>query len=105
MPQRSPENGRINWHQKAINVERFIRAQTRPYPGAFGSLEGEPLTIWAARSFRQDSAGELGRVTRKGKRFLVGCGYDALELLEASYGGRDYEQSRLSKLLRGGSSC
>ena len=33
MPQRGPEDGVIDWNLEGEFIERFIRAQTRPYPG------------------------------------------------------------------------
>lgn len=45
LPQRSPENGWIDWNQDADIIARFIRAQTRPYPGASTHrLIGSPRT-------------------------------------------------------------
>ena len=47
-PQRAPEDGRIDWRWPARRVYDFIRAQSRPYPGAFSTFRGERLTIWRA---------------------------------------------------------
>lgn len=47
MPQRSPEDGRIDFTQPARKVYDFIRAQTRPYPGAFSTDWGGKVTIWS----------------------------------------------------------
>lgn len=50
MPQRKPEDGLIGWHSKSgLQVYNWIRAQTRPYPGAFTYLGQEKVTIWKAR--------------------------------------------------------
>jgi methionyl-tRNA formyltransferase len=50
MPQRKPEDGLIVWHSKSgLQVYNWIRAQTRPYPGAFTYLGQEKVTIWKAR--------------------------------------------------------
>ena len=40
LPRRRPADGLLDWHQSAINVYNFIRALTRPYPGAFSFLDG-----------------------------------------------------------------
>jgi methionyl-tRNA formyltransferase len=48
VPQRSPADGRIDWTWDAPRIDRFIRAQTKPYPGAFTDLEGKRVRIWAA---------------------------------------------------------
>jgi len=47
-PQRSPADGRIDWTWSAERIDRFIRAQTRPYPGAFTEVGGKRVTIWSA---------------------------------------------------------
>jgi methionyl-tRNA formyltransferase len=47
-PNRSPEDGLIDWNQPAKRIYDFVRAQTHPYPGAFtiDSNTGRKLTIW-----------------------------------------------------------
>jgi methionyl-tRNA formyltransferase len=47
-PQRTPEDGEIDWTRSAVEIRNFIRAQTRPYPGAFTLLNGKKITIWDA---------------------------------------------------------
>ena len=46
--QRSPEDGRIDWQWSAEKIKNFIKAQTRPYPGAFTDVGGKRLRIWNA---------------------------------------------------------
>ena len=49
VPQRRPEDGLIDWRTKsAEQVYDWVRAQTRPYPGAFTFFGGEKVTIWRA---------------------------------------------------------
>jgi methionyl-tRNA formyltransferase len=48
LPRRRPADGRINWQPPAKAVYDFIRALTRPYPGAFSRLEGKRWRIWSA---------------------------------------------------------
>ena len=55
-PQRSPADGRIDWSRTAEEVDRFIRAQTRPYPGAWTVIDGKRVTIWQAEV--EDAGGE-----------------------------------------------
>jgi UDP-4-amino-4-deoxy-L-arabinose formyltransferase/UDP-glucuronic acid dehydrogenase (UDP-4-keto-hexauronic acid decarboxylating) len=48
-PQRLPEDGEIDWNRPATAVCSFIRALTRPYPGAFSRLgSGGKMIIWKA---------------------------------------------------------
>ena len=48
-PQRSPPDGRIDWAaHSAQQVHDWVRAQSRPYPGAFAELNGRRITVWGA---------------------------------------------------------
>lgn len=48
VPQRSPEDGEIDWSWPSDRIDAFIRAQTRPYPGAWTMIGGKKVTIWDA---------------------------------------------------------
>ena len=48
-PQRKPEDGEINVNWSADKIHNFIRAQTKPYPGAFFIINGKKITIWDAK--------------------------------------------------------
>jgi len=47
---RLPQDGLIDWHQKTIQIDRLIRALTKPYPGAFTYVNGKKLIIWIAET-------------------------------------------------------
>lgn len=49
--QRSPEDGLIDWTWPSERIRNFIRAQTRPYPGAFTRIAGKRVVIWDADVF------------------------------------------------------
>jgi len=52
LPQRLPEDGAIDWRRGAGEIDRFVRALSRPYPGAFSWLpSGEKITFWRVRPF------------------------------------------------------
>ncbi|MCP5396153.1 MAG: methionyl-tRNA formyltransferase [Sphingomonadaceae bacterium] len=46
LPRRRPEHGLLDWARPAREVYDFIRALTRPYPGAFSAADGELTMIW-----------------------------------------------------------
>ena len=48
LPRRRPADGLLDWHQSAVSVYNFIRALTRPYPGAFSFLDGRRWMIQSA---------------------------------------------------------
>jgi len=47
-PQRKPKDGLIDWTKSPKEIRNFIRAQTKPYPGAFTIINGKKITIWDA---------------------------------------------------------
>jgi methionyl-tRNA formyltransferase len=47
-PQRKPEDGRIDWGWSKEKIGNFIRAQTKPYPGAFTIIRDKKIIIWDA---------------------------------------------------------
>ena len=50
VPQRRPEDGLLDWTALTErSAHDWVRAQTRPYPGAFTRVRAERLTIWRAR--------------------------------------------------------
>jgi methionyl-tRNA formyltransferase len=46
LPGRQPKDGLLNWGMKNAEVYDFVRALTKPYPGAFSWLDGKRWTIW-----------------------------------------------------------
>ena len=46
--QRTPEDGLIDWRNSAEKIARLVRAVSRPYPGAFTSINGRRIIIWKA---------------------------------------------------------
>lgn len=40
-PQRRPEDAEINWFSSSLSAYDLIRAQTKPYPGAFTFRKGK----------------------------------------------------------------
>jgi methionyl-tRNA formyltransferase len=47
-PRRTPEMGVTDWNRPAAAVHDWIRAQTRPYPGAFTSRDGRRVMLWGS---------------------------------------------------------
>ena len=46
--QRIPSDGEIDWNDTPQNIKNFIRAQTKPYPGAFTYINNKKVVIWDA---------------------------------------------------------
>ncbi len=43
---RKPEDGRIDFSWPGLRIHNFVRALTRPYPGAFADVGGHRLVLW-----------------------------------------------------------
>lgn len=93
LKRRRPADGHIDWEQTSTDVYNFIRALTRPYPGAFSSLRGQPWHVWHAAALPASVTAPappgtvLGPVVspRDGAcGQLVACGEGAVILLELS---------------------
>jgi methionyl-tRNA formyltransferase len=63
--QRAPNHGWIDWRQPARRVFDFIRAQSRPYPGAFTYYRGEKVVIWQAQLVDMEFHATPGQVAMK----------------------------------------
>lgn len=101
-PQRSPTDGKIAWDHDCGYVDRFIRAQTHPYPGAFTSLDGERFTIWAASPDEYSLAGEPGTVVRSGETYRVCCAKGSIALDAVQYRDQEIAGAELCDLLGDG---
>lgn len=97
-PQRSPKDGRIDWTQDAVSIDRFIRAQTRPYPGAYTTLDGESLTIWSASRSVESLGLPPGTVLCDGAVYQVSCGSGSIVLGSLQYRNQDIAGAQLADL-------
>jgi UDP-4-amino-4-deoxy-L-arabinose formyltransferase/UDP-glucuronic acid dehydrogenase (UDP-4-keto-hexauronic acid decarboxylating) len=53
-PKRNPSDGLIDWSDTVFNIERMVRAVTRPFYGAFSYLESHEIRIYRASLFYTD---------------------------------------------------
>ena len=109
LPRRRPADGLINWDQEACAVYNFIRGLTRPYPGAFGWIDGRRWAVWRAAllparaSPASAAPGEVLGATvspvEEACGQVVACASGAVTLLEVEGDdGTVYSGRRLSEL-------
>jgi len=82
-PKRTPADGIIDWETRAPYLYDWVRAQTRPYPGAFTFLGDEKVVVWDARPVALEEsvpAGTIVEVSSEGP--VVACGEGGLVLEE-----------------------
>lgn len=79
---RIPEDGRINWQQSAQVVHNFIRAQARPYPGAYTLLANDDVVrIWRSAIDTREFLGVPGSVVEVlSDSIVVACGSGAISI-------------------------
>lgn len=53
-PKRSPSDGIIDWRDDIYNIDRLIRAVTKPFDGAFSYINGEKVVVERAAVFYTD---------------------------------------------------
>ncbi len=94
VPQRKPKDGRIDWGQNAVTTHNFIRAQTRPYPGAFFMDGDRKISIWKSSVDVRTGGAEAGSgkpgelLARAADHFVIACGENsALKIMDVSVDG------------------
>lgn len=92
---RTPEDGHIDWRAAPETVHNFIRAQARPYPGAFSRLpDGRVVRFWKAEIEPRRFYGVPGAVVDVVPgAIVVACGTGALRVLHAELEGGTPEAS------------
>ena len=50
-PKRTPEDGLIDWDKPLKEIHNFMKALTKPYPGAFSFIGKQKIMIWEAQPF------------------------------------------------------
>jgi methionyl-tRNA formyltransferase len=81
----SKEEARVDWQRPASELARAVRGYN-PFPGAFTSLQGEPLKLWQAAE--AEGKGQPGKILAADSRgVLVACGDGALLVTELQRAG------------------
>lgn len=64
--QRRPEDSEIDWRWSAREIQRLVRASSRPYPGAYSLFDGARITIWRGAHVDQAPSvyGAPGQIAR-----------------------------------------
>ncbi|HET7040239.1 MAG TPA: formyltransferase family protein [Gemmatimonadales bacterium] len=91
MPRRRPADGLVDWTRSSREIYDFVRALTRPYPGAFSVLDGHRWLVWRAALPPPSAArtappgvivGTVVSPVSEACGILVACGAGTLQLLE-----------------------
>ena len=104
LPRRRPGDGLIPWDSGSAAVYDFVRALTKPYPGAFSWLDGKRWTVWSAALLPTNGAPPVGRPGEilgpvvspldAACGLAVACGRGVVQLLELEADGGDVVAGR-----------
>ena len=82
-PKRTPADGIIDWETRAQYLYDWVRAQTRPYPGAFTWFGEDKIVVWRARAVSLHVEAPAGMiVSEQPEGPIVACGEGGLLLEE-----------------------
>jgi len=92
MPKRTPEDGVIDWGKDSAALDRWVRALTHPYPGAFTQVGDERLFVWKGRAETGGTNAGPGKIIGIDPRgVLVAAGSGALRMESAQIDGESEE--------------
>ena len=82
-PKRTPSDGIIDWDTRAPYLYDWVRAQTRPYPGAFTWFGDDRIVVWRASAVDLQVEAPAGMiVSERPEGVIVACGEGGLLLEE-----------------------
>jgi methionyl-tRNA formyltransferase len=70
-PKRTPKDGEIDFNRSSLEVYNFIRALTKPYPGAFTYVNGKKIVIYKIEIVMDESRLQKDDLVFETKDFKV----------------------------------
>lgn len=94
---RTPDDGRIDWSQSALEIHNLVRAVSRPYPGAFHDFDTARFIVWKSQCVRPQGqwSVEPGCVVST-EPLIVSTGQGHLELIDIEWFQIDQGQTIFS---------
>lgn len=101
---RLPEDGYIDWNRTSKQVYNFIRALTKPFPGAFTYYEGKKMIIWESeipenpKIFEGRIPGRIAGISKDGVEVLTGDGI--IRIKNVFYKGKESNSSEIIRTVK-----
>ena len=86
---RKPSDSYIDWNNRAQNIDKLIKASTKPHPGAYFYIEDKLIRVWKSRVDDGTKIhGVIGRVLliNDHNEYLVQCGEGKLWITDLELG-------------------
>lgn len=99
---RTPQDGVIDWNKKAIYIYDWIRALSRPFPGAFTYCQSKKIIIISSHIFSLEDNFEQGHIywDVSGNDIVVGTGEGALAVNDLMIDGRTVEIQKFRSMFQ-----
>jgi len=81
------EDGKIDWHKSAVEIERQVRA-LNPWPGTWTIWGNKNLKVIKSKVYKVNKVYKVGEVFKVNDGLVVKCGQGVLEILELQLEGR-----------------
>ena len=103
---RTPEDGRIDWRNRATNIHNLVRAVAPPYPGAFSDTSAGRLFVHRTRvvnaATRSEAMDRRPALRIADDRIYADCGSGTLEILSARLEDEALTASNFATLMEHG---
>lgn len=89
---REPQDGKIDWNNSARRIYNWVRAQTKPYPGAFFYHRKKKYIVWQVKECYEAEIFKGKRVGVpfvKDQQMYVRCGVGAVLVVDHDSGGHN----------------
>ena len=84
---REPMDGLIDWRWSARKIYNWVRAQTKPYPGAFGYINKIKYRFWWVEEMPSKFAGRRpGEIFKEKGSICIACGQGAIRVVRSEVG-------------------
>ena len=77
---RRPSDGLLNWYGSAVEIRNAVRAQTRPYPGAFSYLAQTRCIFWQVSVVEQEPVHQLPGTVMSVSPLVIACSRGAVRV-------------------------
>ncbi len=77
---RRPTDGKIDWDRSATEIRNLVRAVTRPWPGAFGTVGRRKVLIWSATVVSSGPGPRDPGEIASTDPLVIACGGDSLQI-------------------------
>ena len=100
--QRIPGDGLVDWKKSSIEISNFIRAQSKPYPGAYSFYKEQKLIFWDVvlnNTTYYGTPGQIVKISNKGIDIICGDN-KTITVKKINYNGKDMIINDLIKTLK-----